>query len=36
MSEKITNASYVKWPDFEEIKEMFKEHFIMDRREDGA
>ncbi len=36
MSEKITNASYVKWQDFEEIKEMFKEHFIMDRREDGV
>lgn len=31
-----TNTSYVKWPDFEEIKEMFKEHFIMDRREDGV
>ncbi len=31
-----TNAGYVKWPTFEEIKEMFKEHFIMDRREDGV
>ncbi|QCX34082.1 enoyl-CoA hydratase/isomerase family protein [Caloramator sp. E03] len=31
-----TNTSYVKWPTFEEIKEMFKEHFIMDRREDGV
>lgn len=31
-----TNAGYVKWPSFEEIKEMFKEHFIMDRREDGV
>ncbi len=35
-STKVTNANYVKWPDFEEIKEMFKEHFIMDRREDGV
>jgi len=33
---KQTNAGYVKWPTFEEIKEMFKEHFIMDRREDGV
>lgn len=31
-----TNTSYVKWPKFEEIKEMFKEQFIMDMREDGA
>jgi enoyl-CoA hydratase/carnithine racemase len=36
MGERATNASYVKWPNFEEIKEMFKEHFIMDRREDGV
>jgi len=35
-NQKQTNASYVKWPTFEEIKEMFKEHFIMDRREDGV
>lgn len=34
--EKITNASYVKWPSFEEIQEMFKEHFIITRREDGV
>ena len=33
---KETNAGYVNWPTFEEIKEMFKEHFIMDRREDGV
>lgn len=33
---KITNTSYVKWPSFEEIQEMFKEHFIIDRREDGV
>jgi enoyl-CoA hydratase/carnithine racemase len=33
---KSTNTSYVKWPAFEEIKEMFKEQFIMDRREDGV
>ncbi|MFT4008005.1 MAG: enoyl-CoA hydratase/isomerase family protein [Lacrimispora sp.] len=36
MANRVTNTSYVKWPDFEEIKEMFKEHFIMDRREDGV
>lgn len=31
-----TNTSYVNWPVFEEYKEMFKEHFIMDKREDGV
>ncbi len=36
MANRVTNASYVKWPTFEEIKEMFKEHFIIDRREDGV
>ena len=36
MADRVTNTSYVKWPDFEEIKEMFKEHFIMDRRDDGV
>ncbi|MDF2655853.1 MAG: enoyl-CoA hydratase/isomerase family protein [Bacillota bacterium] len=36
MTQRVTNTSYVKWPDFEEIKKMFKEHFIMDRREDGV
>lgn len=34
--ERITNTSYVKWPSFEEIQEMFKEHFIITRREDGV
>jgi enoyl-CoA hydratase/carnithine racemase len=33
---KETNTSYVKWPSFEEIQEMFKEHFIIDRRDDGV
>lgn len=32
----MTNTEYVKWPGFEQIKEMFAEHFIMDRREDGV
>jgi enoyl-CoA hydratase/carnithine racemase len=36
MAQRATNTNYVKWPSFEEIKEMFKEHFIMDRREDGV
>ncbi|MEL7655635.1 MAG: enoyl-CoA hydratase/isomerase family protein [Bacillota bacterium] len=36
MANRVTNTSYVKWPSFEEIKEMFKEQFIMDRREDGV
>jgi enoyl-CoA hydratase/carnithine racemase len=36
MSKKKTNTSYVKWPDFEQIKEMFSEHFIMDKRDDGV
>ena len=31
-----TNTSYVGWPTFDEMKEMFKEHFIMERREDGV
>lgn len=31
-----TNTSFVKWPSFEEIQEMFKEHFIITRREDGV
>lgn len=34
--ERKTNTSYVKWPTFDEIQEMFKEHFIIDRREDGV
>lgn len=32
----MTNTEYVKWPKFDEIKEMFKELFIMDRRDDGV
>ena len=36
MTARETNAGYVKWPSFAEIKEMFKEHFIMDMRPDGA
>jgi len=36
MSSRVTNAGYVKWPTFEEIQEMFKEHFIITRREDGV
>ncbi|MBP1925808.1 enoyl-CoA hydratase/carnithine racemase [Sedimentibacter acidaminivorans] len=35
-TERITNAGYVNWPSFEEIQEMFKEHFIITRREDGV
>ena len=31
-----TNTDYVKWPTFEEIQEMFKEHFEITRREDGV
>lgn len=31
-----TNTQYVKWPEFEEYKELFKEHFIMEKREDGV
>ena len=31
-----TLTNFVGWPTFEEMKEMFKEHFIMDRREDGV
>ena len=29
-------TNYVKWPKFEEYKEMFKEHFIMEKRDDGV
>lgn len=31
-----TLTNYVKWPTFDEMKEMFKEHFKMERREDGV
>lgn len=36
MSKQETNTSYVQWPTFEEIQEMFKEHFVITRREDGV
>lgn len=36
MTARKTNTNFVKWPTFEEIQEMFKEHFIIDRREDGV
>ena len=29
-------TNFVKWPTFEEYKEMFKEHFIMEKRDDGV
>jgi enoyl-CoA hydratase/carnithine racemase len=29
-------TSFVKWPKYEEYKEMFKEHFIMEKRDDGV
>jgi enoyl-CoA hydratase/carnithine racemase len=29
-------TNYVKWPKYEEYKEMFKEHFIMEKRDDGV
>ena len=32
----MTNTRFVDWPKYEEYKEMFKEHFIMDRRDDGV
>ncbi len=32
----MTLTSFVKWPKFEEYKEMFKEHFIMEKRDDGV
>ncbi len=36
VTKRQTNAGYVEWPSFESIQEMFKEHFIIDRREDGV
>ncbi len=30
------NTDFVKWPTFEQIKEMFAELFIMERRDDGV
>ena len=32
----MPNTNFVNWPNFAQIKEMFKEHFIMDQREDGV
>jgi enoyl-CoA hydratase/carnithine racemase len=32
----MTLTKFVKWPQFEEYKEMFKEHFIMEKRDDGV
>ncbi|MBT8224622.1 MAG: enoyl-CoA hydratase/isomerase family protein [Dactylosporangium sp.] len=32
----MTNTDYVQWPTFDEIKEMFKQLFVMDRRADGV
>jgi len=29
-------TSFVKWPKYEEYREMFKEHFIMEKRDDGV
>lgn len=30
------NTEFVKWPTFDQIKEMFAEHFLMERRDDGV
>lgn len=30
------NTDFVKWPTFDQIKEMFAEHFLMERRDDGV
>jgi enoyl-CoA hydratase/carnithine racemase len=32
----MTNTQYVKWPQYEQYKEIFKEHFIMEKRSDGV
>jgi enoyl-CoA hydratase/carnithine racemase len=29
-------TNFVQWPKYEEYKEMFKEHFIMEKRDDGV
>jgi enoyl-CoA hydratase/carnithine racemase len=29
-------TNFVKWPNYEEYKELFKEHFIMEKRDDGV
>jgi enoyl-CoA hydratase/carnithine racemase len=32
----MPNTKFVQWPKYEEYKEMFKEHFIMEKRDDGV
>lgn len=32
----MTNTRYARWPSFDEIKEMLKDTFILERREDGV
>ncbi|MCV2395116.1 enoyl-CoA hydratase/isomerase family protein [Actinotalea sp. M2MS4P-6] len=32
----MTNTNYVRWPSFDEIAEMFKEHFIITRTPEGV
>jgi enoyl-CoA hydratase/carnithine racemase len=32
----VSLTKFVKWPQFEQYKELFKEHFIMEKREDGV
>ena len=32
----MSRTKFVKWPKYEEYKEMFKEHFMMEKRDDGV
>jgi enoyl-CoA hydratase/carnithine racemase len=32
----MTLTNFVNWPRYEEYKEMFKEHFVMEKRDDGV
>jgi enoyl-CoA hydratase/carnithine racemase len=32
----MSQTSYVEWPKFEDYQKMFKEHFIMEKRDDGV
>jgi enoyl-CoA hydratase/carnithine racemase len=32
----MSRTNFVKWPKFEDYKEMFKEHFHMEKRDDGV
>ncbi len=32
----MSKTHFVKWPQYEQYKEMFKEHFIMEKRDDGV